>query len=116
MKSLQYGEQSLSLLVESSGNVGDDFRARVEFPHVSDLTLEFSSLFGRTDPAIADHMGRRLSSHEGVDVVETLPACITIERDFALAGKAPQGLRMESKPLCVLAAGQVNHELSVSLL
>ena len=110
MKSLQYGEQSLALPVESSGNVGDDFCARVEFPHVSDLTLEISFLLGRADPAIADHMGRCLSSQEGVDVVETLPPCITIERDFALVGIAPQGLRMESEPLCGLAAGQVNHD------
>ena len=70
LKSLQYGEQSLSLPVESSGNVADDFCAGVEFPHVSDLTLEISPLFGRADAAIADDMGRRLSSQEGVDVVD----------------------------------------------
>ena len=72
MKSLQYGEQSLALPVEASGDVSDDLGVGVELSHVSDLPLEVSALLGRTDPAVADGFGVCLSSEEGVDVVEAL--------------------------------------------
>ena len=57
VKSLQYGDESLSLPVEASGDVGDDLGAGVEFSHLGDLALEVSPLLRRADAAIADHKG-----------------------------------------------------------
>ena len=72
VKSLQYGEQSLALPVEASGDVGDDLSTGVELSHLGDLPLEVSTLLRSTDPAVADGFGLCLSSEEGVDVVEAL--------------------------------------------
>ena len=115
VKPLQYGEQSFSLPVEASGDVSDDLGVGVELSHVSDLPLEVSALLGRTDPAVADGLGVCLSSEEGVDVVEALSSCVAIEGNSALRSIAPQGLRVESEPLCGLAAGQVDHAFILRL-
>ena len=109
VKSFQYGDESLAFPVESAGDVGDDLGLGIELSHVSDLLLEVSARLGRTDPAVADEMGLCLSSQEGVDVVEALSSGVTIEGDSALRSIAPQGLRVESEPVCGLAAGQVDH-------
>ena len=115
VKPLQYGEQSFSLPVEASGDVSDDLGVGIEISHVSDLPLEVSALLGRTDPAVADGLGVCLSSEEGVDVVEALSSCVAIEGNSALRSIAPQGLRVESEPLCGLAAGQVDHAFILRL-
>ena len=115
VKPLQYGEQSLAFPVEASGDVSDDLGVGVELSHVSDLPLEVSALLGRTDPAVADGLGVCLSSEEGVDVVEALSSCVAIEGNSALRSIAPQGLRVESEPLCGLAAGQVDHAFILRL-
>ncbi len=109
VKSLQYGEQSLSFPVEASGDVGDDVGVGVEFSHMDDLALEVSPLLRSTDAAIADCFCVRLSSEEGVDVIEALSACVAIVGDFALADIAPQSLGMESEPCCGFAAWQIAH-------
>ena len=109
MKSLQYGEQALALPVESTGDVGDDVGVGVEFSHMGDLALEVSALLRSTDAAITDCFCVRLSSEEGVDVIEALSACVAIVGDFALAGIAPQSLGMESEPCYGFAAWQIGH-------
>ena len=109
VKSLQYGDESLALPVESSGDVSDNLGFREELLHVGDLPLEVPALLGRAGPAVADGLRVCLSSEEGVDVVEALASGVPVEGDFPLAGISPQGLRMESKPLCGFAAGQIGH-------
>ena len=57
VKPLQYGDESLSLPVEASGDVGDVLGVRVEFSHLGGLALEVSPLLRNTDAAITDHRG-----------------------------------------------------------
>ena len=109
VKSLQYGEQSLAFPVEASGDVGDNLGVGVEFSHLGGLALEVSALLRSTDAAITDCFCVRLSSEEGVDVIEALSACVAVVGDFALAGIAPQSLGMESEPCCGFAAWQIGH-------
>ena len=79
VKSLQYGEQSFPFPVESSSDVRDNLGSRVEFPHPGDLPLNVSALLGGTDLAVADCFRIRLSSEEGVGVVEALSAGVGVE-------------------------------------
>ena len=109
VKLLQYGEQSLALPVESSGDVSDNLGSGEEFPHVGDLPLEVPALLGGADPAVADCFRVGLAPEAGVGVVEALASGVAVEGDFALASIAPQGLRMESEPRCGPAAGQIGH-------
>ena len=115
VKPLQYGDESLAFPVEASGDIGDDLGVGVELSHVSGLPLQVSALLGRTDPAVADEMGGCLSSQEGVGVVEALSSGVAIEGNCALRSIAPQGLRVESEPVCGLAAGQVDHAFILRL-
>ena len=97
VKSLQYGYKSLALPVESSGDVSDNLGFREELSHVGDLPLEVSALLGGSDPAVADGFRVGFSPEVGINVVEALAAGVEVEGDFALAGIASQGLRVESE-------------------
>ena len=115
VKSLQYGYKSLALPIESSGDVSDNLGSGEEFPHLASdwcAQVEVSACclaeLTRQYPA-DDCLGVCLSLEEGVDVVEALASGVPVEFDFALAGIAPQGLRMESEPRCGPAAGQIGH-------
>ena len=107
VKSLQYGYKSPALPVESSGDVSDNLGFREELPHVGDLPPEVSALFGGADAAVADCFRVGFAPEVGVGVV--LSTGVAVEGDFALAGIASQGLRVESEEGCGLAAGEVGH-------
>ena len=109
VKSLQYGYKSLALPVESSGDVSDNLGFWVELSHVGDLPPEVSALFGGADAAVADCFRVGFAPEVGVGVVLTLSTGVAVEGDFALAGIASQGLRVESEEGCGLAAGEVGH-------
>jgi len=55
--SLQYGEKSPALKVESGGDVADDLGVRVLCSHESDLPLEVCRLLLGRDAAVADGDG-----------------------------------------------------------
>ena len=67
VNSLQYGEESLALPVESSPDVPNDFGVWVEAPHLGALPLPVSPLLGGADPAVTDGFWFRSPSEEGVD-------------------------------------------------
>ena len=54
VNSFQYGSKSLSAVVESGCNVGDDFSVGVLLLHEGDLPLEVAGLLVAGDPAVAD--------------------------------------------------------------
>ena len=76
---------------------------------MGDLPPEVSALLGGTDAAIADCFRVGFAPEVGVGVVVALAAGVEVEVDFALAGIASQGLRVESEDACGLAAGEVGH-------
>ena len=94
MESLQYGEQSPSLPVEPTGDVGDDLGVRVALPHLGDLPFQVPTLLRRTDPAVTDDLGGGLLSQVSVHVVEPLAAGVAVVGDFAFGGIASQSLRV----------------------
>ena len=105
MKSFQYGDEPFALPVEAPADIGDEFCVGVEFPHLGDLSVEVASLFGGTDPAVADPLGWTGALQVGIDVVESLSAGIAIEGDLSLVCISSQRGMVEAECLASLAAG-----------
>ena len=74
VNSFQYGSKSLSAVVESGCNIGDDFSVGVLLLHEGDLSLEVAGLLVAGDPAIADGGAGFGITEVGLDVISSLSA------------------------------------------
>ena len=99
VNSFQYGSKSLAPVVESGGDVGDDFSVGVLLLHESDLPLEVAGLLVAGDPAVADGGVGLGITEVGLDVISALSALGFYVGDDAGVGVSAQGVRVEAKYL-----------------
>jgi hypothetical protein len=103
VNSFQYGSKSLAPVVESGGDVGDDFSVGVLLLHESDLALEVAGLLVAGDPAVADGGAVLGFAKVGLDVIPALSALGSDGRDDSGIGIPSEGVRVESKDFCGLS-------------
>ena len=97
VNSFQYGSKSLSAVVESGCNVGDDFSVGVLLLHEGDLPLEVAGLLVAGDPAVADGGVGFGIAKVGLDVISALSALGFDGRDDSGIGIPSEGVRVEAK-------------------
>ena len=99
VNSFQYGCKSLSSVVESGCDVGDDFSVGVLLLHEGDLSLEVAGLLVAGDPAVADGGVGLGITEVGLDVISALSALGFYVGDDAGVGVPSEGVRVEAKYL-----------------